>query len=74
MTSEGNVVDTGILKKANQLIKEGTAADMASALKILKEQAKLDKNQAEMQKIKTTQKAFDGRRSRHSRKKKKTKR
>jgi hypothetical protein len=36
MTSEGNVADTGILKKANQLIGEGTAADMASALKILK--------------------------------------
>ncbi|MFS8117783.1 MAG: polymorphic toxin type 34 domain-containing protein [Microcoleus sp.] len=40
MTSEGNVADTGIVEKANQLIQTGQAPDMLAALKILKEQAR----------------------------------
>ncbi|MCU0544997.1 MAG: polymorphic toxin type 34 domain-containing protein [Oscillatoriaceae cyanobacterium Prado104] len=77
MTSEGNVADTGVLEQANQLIQTGQAPDMLAALKILKEQARQNKDKAELDKIQTTQKAFDGKRSRRSgnkKKKKKTKR
>ncbi len=77
MTSEGNVADTGIVEKANQLIQTGQAPDMLAALKILKEQARQNKDKAELDKIKTTQKAFDDRKSRRSgnkKKRKKTKR
>lgn len=73
MTSEGNVADTGIVEKANQLIQTGQALDMLAALKILKEQARQNKDKAELDKIKTTQKAFDDRKSRRSGNKKKMK-
>ncbi|MEG4283212.1 polymorphic toxin type 34 domain-containing protein [Microcoleus sp. A006_D1] len=63
MTSEGNVADTGIVEKANQLIQTGQAPDMLAALKILKEQARQNKDKAELDKIKTTQKAFDDRKA-----------
>lgn len=70
MTSEGNVADTGILEKANQLIRSGLAPDMLTALKILEQQAC---NKQERDKIKTTQKAKKSRGSRHSGKNKKQK-
>ncbi len=73
MTSEGNVADTGIVEKANQLIQTGQAPDILAALKILKEQARESKDKAELDKIKTTQKAVDDRRSRRSGNKKKKK-
>lgn len=73
MTSEGNVADTGILEKVNQLLQTGQAPDIITALKMLKQQAKQDRNTEEMEKIKTTQKAFDDRRSRRSGNKKKLK-
>ena len=74
MTAEGNVADTGIVEEAKQLIAEKKASDMPEALEILKQQAKHDKNKQKMEKIKTTQKAFGGKHSRYSGKKKKTKR
>ena len=74
MTAEGNVADTGIVEEVNQLIAENKASDQSEALKILKQQAKRDNDKEKKQKIKTTQKAFDRTRSRHSNKKKKTKR
>jgi Bacterial toxin 34 len=73
MTSEGNVADTGVVEKANQLIRSGEAPDMVTALKILKEQAKRDRDNEEKDKIKTTQKARKYRGSRHSGKQKKMK-
>ncbi|MCC3405765.1 MAG: hypothetical protein JGK17_09265 [Microcoleus sp. PH2017_10_PVI_O_A] len=73
MTSEGNVADTGIVEKANQLIQTGQAPDILAALKILKEQARQNKDKAELDKIQTTQKAVDDRRSRRSGNKKKKK-
>jgi len=72
MTAEGNVADTGIVEEANQLIADTKASNMPEALAILKQQAKRDKEK--MEKIKRTEKAFGGRRSRESGKKKKTKR
>jgi Bacterial toxin 34 len=74
MTAEGNVADTGIVEEANELIAEKKASNMPEALEILKQQAKHDKNKEKMEKIKTTQKAFDCRRRRASGKKQKTKR
>ncbi|MEG3900199.1 MULTISPECIES: polymorphic toxin type 34 domain-containing protein [unclassified Microcoleus] len=74
MTAEGNVADTGIVEEVNQLIAEKKASDKSEALKILKQQAKRDKDNEKKEKIKTTQKAFGGRHSRSSGKKKKTKR
>jgi hypothetical protein len=74
MTAEGNVADTGILEEAKQLIAQKEASDMPEALEILKQQAKRDRDKEKMEKIKTTQKALDVRRSRHSGKKKNTKR
>jgi hypothetical protein len=74
MTAEGNVTDTGILEEAKQLIAEKKASNMPEALEILKQQAKRDKDKEKMEKIKSTQKAKDGRRSRHSGKNKKRKR
>lgn len=46
---------------------------MLAALKILKEQARQNKDKAELNKIQTTQKAFDDKRSRRSGNKKKRK-
>jgi hypothetical protein len=74
MTAEGNVADTGIVEEVNQLIDEKKASAQSEALEILKQQAQRDKDKEKMKKIITTQKAKDGRRSRHSGKKKKTKR
>ncbi|MEZ2229294.1 polymorphic toxin type 34 domain-containing protein [Microcoleus sp.] len=74
MTAEGNVADTGIVEEANQLIAEKKASDMPEALEILKQQAKRDKDKEKMEKIKRTLKAFGGKHSRYSGKKKKTKR
>jgi len=74
MTAEGNVADTGIVEEANQLIAEKKASNMPEALKILKQQAKRDKDKEKMEKIKRTEKAFGGKHSRYSGKKKKTKR
>lgn len=73
MTSEGNVADTGILEKANQLIRSGLAPDMLAALKILEEQAIEEQNQEDRKKIRRTQKASKDRHSRHSGNKKKKK-
>ncbi|MEG4963266.1 MULTISPECIES: polymorphic toxin type 34 domain-containing protein [unclassified Microcoleus] len=72
MTAEGNVADTGIVEEAKQLIAEKEASDMPEALEILKQQAKRDNDKEKKEKIKTTQKAFGGRHSRYSGKKKKT--
>lgn len=44
MTSEGNIGDTGIVEKANQLIQAGLAPDMATALKIIEVQAIEEQN------------------------------
>ena len=76
MTTEGNVRDTGIVAEAEQLIAENKDLNMSipQALDILKQQAKRDKDKEKMEKIKTTQKAFGGKHSRYSGKKKKTKR
>ncbi|MGB3265249.1 MAG: polymorphic toxin type 34 domain-containing protein [Microcoleus sp.] len=71
MTSEGNVADTGVVQKAHQLIQAGEAPNMVTALKILKEQARQNQDKVELDKIQTTQKAFDDRRSRRSGNKKK---
>lgn len=73
MTSEGNVSDTGILEKANQMIQAGSASDMHTALKMLEEQAIEEQNQEERKKVRRTQKASDARHSRHSGKQKKKK-
>ncbi|MCC3529836.1 MAG: hypothetical protein JGK21_17510 [Microcoleus sp. PH2017_22_RUC_O_B] len=73
MTSEGNVADTGIWEKANQLIREGKAPDISTALEILDKQAKSDGDKVESEKIKKTQKALGYRKNRHSSKKKKMK-
>jgi F0F1-type ATP synthase epsilon subunit len=73
MTSEGNIGDTGIVEKANQLIQAGLAPDMATALKILEDQAIEEQNQKERRKIRRTQKASKARHSRHSGKQKKKK-
>ena len=73
MTAEGNVADTGIVEEVKQLIAEKKASDQSEALEILKQQAKRDKDKEKMEKIKRTQKAFGGKHSRHSGKKKKTK-
>ncbi|MGL5065795.1 MAG: polymorphic toxin type 34 domain-containing protein [Microcoleus sp.] len=73
MTSEGNIADTGILEKANQLIRSGLAPDMLAALKILEDRAIEEHNQEERKKIRRTQKASKDRHSRHSGKKKKKK-
>jgi hypothetical protein len=73
MTSEGNVADTGIVQKVNQLLQTGQAPDIPTAFKMLKEQARRDRDKEEMEKIKTTQKAFDERKSRRSGNKKKMK-
>ena len=70
MTSEGNVADTGIREKANQLIREGKAPDIYTALEILDKQAKSDGDKVESEKIKKTQKALGYRKNRHSSKKK----
>lgn len=74
MTTEGNVRDTGIVAGAEQLIAENKDLNMSisQALDILKQQAKGDKEK--MEKIKRTEKALGVRHSRHSGKKKKTKR
>ncbi len=74
MTAEGSVADTGIVEEANQLIAEKKASNMPEALEILKQQAKRDKDKEKMEKIKRTEKALGVRHSRHSGKKKKTKR
>jgi uncharacterized membrane protein YkoI len=74
MTAEGNVTDTGILEEVKQLIAEKKASAQSEALEILKQQAQRDKDKEKMKKIITTQKAKDGRRSRHSGKNKKPKR
>lgn len=74
MTAEGNVADTGIVEEVNQLIAEKKASDKYEALKILKQQAQRDNDKEKEAKIITTQKALDGRRSRHSGKNKKRKR
>ncbi len=74
MTAEGNVADTGIVEEVNQLIAEKKASDKSEALEILKQQAKRDKDNEKMLKIKRTQKAFGDRHSRSSDQKKKTKR
>jgi hypothetical protein len=74
MTADGNVADTGIVEEVNQLIAEKKASDKYEALEILKQQAKRDNDKEKKQKIKTTQKAFDRTRSRHSGQKKKPKR
>jgi Bacterial toxin 34 len=73
MTSEGNVADTSILEKANQLIQAGLAPDMHTALKMLEEQAIEEQNQEERKKIRRTQKAYKSRHSRQSGKQKKKK-
>jgi hypothetical protein len=74
MTTEGNVRDTGIVAEAEQLIAENKDLNMSisQALDILKQQAKGDKEK--MEKIKRTEKDLGVRHSRHSGKKKKTKR
>lgn len=75
MTAEGNVTDTGIVEEAKQLIEEGKKdLNMPEALEILKQQAKRDKDKEKMEKITRTEKALGVRHSRHSGKKKKTKR
>ena len=74
MTTEGNVADTGILEEADQLITEKQASNRPEALKILKQQAKRDKDKEKMKKIERTQKAGKGRGSRHSGQKKQPKR
>ena len=74
MTAEGNVADTGILEEADQLITEKQASNRPEALKILKQQAKRDKDKEKMKKIERTQKAGKGRGSRHSGQKKQPKR
>ena len=67
MTAEGNVADTGILEEVNQLIAEKNhQIDKYEALKILKQQAQRDNDKEKEAKIITTQKAWKGRRSRHS--------
>lgn len=66
MTSEGNIGDTGIVEKANQLIQAGLAPDMATALKILEDRAIEEQNLQERRKIRRTQKASKTRHSRHS--------
>jgi hypothetical protein len=74
MTAEGNVQDTRIVAEAKQLIEENKDLNMSmpQALDLLKQQAKGDKEK--MEKIKRTEKALGVRHSRHSGKKKKTKR
>jgi hypothetical protein len=77
MTSEGNVIDTGIREEVKQLIAEKKdQIDKSEALKLLKQQARRDKDKEKRKKIERTQKAFGERRSRSSGKgkKKKTKR
>ncbi len=74
MTAEGNVADTGIVEEVKQLIAEKKASDLSEALKILKQQAKRDKDKEKMKKIERTQKAGKGRGCRHSGQKKKPKR
>lgn len=74
MTAEGNVADTGIVEEVNQLIAEKKASNRREALKILKQQAQRDNDKEKEAKIITTQKAKEGRRSRHSGKNKKRKR
>ncbi|MEG5057372.1 polymorphic toxin type 34 domain-containing protein [Microcoleus sp. A2-C5] len=65
MTSEGNVADTGILKEAQQLMQDGSAASIGEALKILMKNAECNDDTVKIHKIKATQKAKKKRRSRH---------
>ena len=75
MTAEGKVTDTGILEEVKQLIAEKKhQIDKSEALELLKQQARRDKDKEKMKKIERTQKALEGRRSRHSGQKQKPKR